>query len=251
MKTKEKDKEIFKANEGIRINKFIADSGYCSRRKADELISAGKVKLNRKIVTELGTKVFPDDFITVNGDPLKEKINLVYYLLNKPKNIITTTDDEKNRKTVIDIIRTNERIYPIGRLDRNTTGVLLLTNDGDLAHRLMHPKYKIPRVYNVIVDKVIRPDHARAISMGVKLEEFQTSPCDIFIHMDNNFKATLTLIEGKNHEVKRLFAHFGYDVKQLDRKQYAGLTATGLRKGEFRQLSKSEVRELRKLVKLR
>lgn len=250
MKNKENTKELFKPNEGIRINKFIADSGYCSRRKADELIAEGKVKVNRKVVTEMGTKVFPDDFVTVNGDPLRENVNLVYYLLNKPKNVITTTDDEKNRNTVVDLINSHERIYPVGRLDRNTTGVLLLTNDGDLAHRLMHPRYKIPRVYTAILDKDLRPEHAKAISLGVKLEDFESAPCEVFIHYDNFKKATLTLIEGKNHEVKKLFAHFGYDVKQLDRKQYASLTVSGMQKGQFRLLNRSEVRALKNLVGL-
>jgi 23S rRNA pseudouridine2605 synthase len=250
MKTKGSSKDLFKVNEGIRLNKYIADSGICSRRKADEYITAGKVKINRKVVSELGTKVFPGDFVTLNGDPVKENIKLVYFIMNKPKNTITTTDDEKDRKTVVDIIKKQERIYPVGRLDRNTTGVLLLTNDGDLTHRLTHPKYRVPRIYNVVLDKNLRHDHAKAISLGVKLEEYETSPCEVFINPDQENKVTLTLTEGKNHEIKNLFAHFGYEVKQLDRKSYAGITTKGLQKGEYRTLNKNEIRNIKKLVGL-
>lgn len=250
MKFKGSPRDLFKPNDGVRLNKYIADSGLCSRRKADEYIAAGKVKINQKVVKEMGVKVFPGDFVTLGGDPVKQNIKLVYYLMNKPKNTITTTDDEKNRKTVIDIIDKHERIYPVGRLDRNTTGVLLLTNDGELANRLMHPKYEVERIYTAVLDKPVRLDHAKAISLGVKLDEYETAPCEIMIHPDNHAKATLTLIEGKNHEIKKLFAKFGYEVKQLDRKVYAGLQLSGLKKGEYRSLNRNEVRALQNLVGL-
>lgn len=247
---KNSDSIVNKSNQPVRLNKFLADSGVASRRKADELILAGAVKVNGKIVTELGTKVERSDFVTVKGDPVKEKKNLIYILLNKPKNVITTTSDELDRTTVLDIVRKQERIFPVGRLDRNTTGAILLTNDGDLAHRLTHPSYEIERVYLALLDKELRPDDAKKISEGVELEDDTTSPCEVFINPENRKKVSLSLIEGKNHEVKRIFEHFGYEVKQLDRKSFAGLTCRNLNRGEYRHLHPREVNALKRLVKL-
>jgi len=235
----------------IRLNKFIADAGLCSRRKADELIESGKVVVNKKIVTELGTKVKPTDFVTVNGDPIKTNAKLIYILLNKPKNCISTTSDEKDRKTVLDIVRSRSRIYPIGRLDRNTTGVLLLTNDGELANRLIHPRYMIERVYKVGLDRPLVEKVAEKISKGITVDDFSSSPCEIIIDPYDNSLVTIILREGKHHEVKRIFEAVGYDVRKLDRKIFAGLSTKGLTRGSYRHLDKSEINHLKNLTKLR
>jgi 23S rRNA pseudouridine2605 synthase len=233
-----------------RLNKYIAESGICSRRKADELIAAGKVSVNRKIVTKLGTKVKATDFITVNGDPIQTAKKYTYILLNKPKNTISTTNDEKDRTTVLDIVRSRSRIYPIGRLDRNTTGVLLLTNDGEMANRLTHPKYQIPRIYKVGIDKPLLERDAARIASGVKTEDFESSPCELIIDPADNSKITLVLREGKNHEVKKIFEAFGYTVKKLDRTMFAGITIKGLSRGEYRHLDNAELNHLKRLTGL-
>jgi len=242
-----KKKALLSENEPVRINKFLADAGVASRRKVDELILQGVVKVNGKLVEEPGVKVTKSDFITVNGDPVKEIKHNIYILLNKPKNTITTTNDDLNRKTVLDIVKKHSRIFPVGRLDRNTTGVLLLTNDGELAYRLTHPKFEVERTYSVKLDKVLNTTHAQSISEGVTLEDGDvTAPCEVFIHPEDKTKLMITLREGKNREVRRIFELFGYEVKQLDRKVFAGLTYKGLEKGDYRHLTKSEVLSLNK-----
>ena len=185
----------------VRLNKFIADAGVCSRRKADELIAAGKVTVNKKVVTELGSKVKPTDFITVNGDPIKTNTKLTYIILNKPKNVISTTSDEKGRKTILDIVRTRSRVYPIGRLDRNTTGVLLLTNDGEMANRLIHPRYRVERIYKAGLDKPLSEKTAEKISRGITTDDFTSSPCEIMIDPLDNTNATIILKEGKQRHI--------------------------------------------------
>ncbi|MBM2815900.1 MAG: pseudouridine synthase [Ignavibacteria bacterium] len=232
----------------IRLNKYLASTGISSRRKADDLIKSGVVKVNQKTVSELGVKISLSDFVTVNGDPVGLPQTYIYILLNKPKDVITTTSDEKNRKTVLDIVRKKVRIYPVGRLDRNTTGVLLLTNDGELSNRLTHPKYKIERIYNVLLEKELTNVVATQIAAGVELEDGRTSPCELFIHPENRAKIMLKLHEGRHHEVKRIFEHFEYEVKQLERKSFAGVTCSGLPRGVYRHLLKAEVRALKKLV---
>lgn len=251
-RTKAKSSKSKKEDESkIRLNKFIADAGIASRRKADELIVSGAVKVNGVVVDTPGVRVDKTDFITVNGDPIKEKIMPVYIVLNKPKNVITTTDDEMGRKTVLDIVRKQARIYPVGRLDRNTTGVLLLTNDGDMAYRLTHPSYQVERIYDAKLDKILKSEHAQEISQGVELENGEmTQPCELLIHPADKTKVTITLREGKNHEVKRIFEKFGYVVKQLDRKSFAGITVSGMEKGTYRHLNRKELQFLKKLVKL-
>lgn len=248
---KEKSRNIkIKDAELVRLNKFIADSGLCSRRKADELISSGAVKVNGKTIENLSTRVGPTDFITVNGDPIKSFKHFTYVLLNKPKDTISTTSDEKNRKTVMDIVHSNHRIYPIGRLDRNTTGVLLLTNDGELANKLTHPKYQIERVYIAGLNRQINEKDALAISKGVETEDFSSSPCELYIDPKDNSKVTIILKEGKHHEVKRIFEAYDYEVTKLDRKSFAGLTTRGLNRGEYRHLTKTEIDKLKKLLKI-
>ncbi len=236
--------------EFFRLNKFLADAGVCSRRKADELIAEGRVTVNRKVVTKLGTKVKTTDFITVDGNPVKTRKKYTYILLNKPKDTISTTNDEKNRKTVTDIVRTQSRVYPVGRLDRNTTGVLLLTNDGEMANRLTHPKYQVERIYKTRLNKELLEKDAARIARGVKTDDFETSPCELFIEPGDNTKVIVVLREGKHHEVKKMFEAFGYSVKRLDRVMFAGLTVKGLKRGEYRHLNNSELNHLKKLTGL-
>lgn len=249
--SRSKKKGEIELDSEIRLNKFIADAGISSRRKADELILEGAVKVNGIVIDQPGTKVSKTDFVTVHGDPIKEKTMPIYIVLNKPKNVITTTDDEKGRKTVLDIVKKQARIYPVGRLDRNTTGVLLLTNDGDLAYRLTHPSYEIERVYDVKLDTVLKAEDAKQISQGVELGNGEmTQPCELFIHTYDKSKVTITLREGKNHEVRRIFETFGYEVKQLDRKTFAGITVSGLPRGTYRHLNRKELQHIKKIVKL-
>ncbi len=235
----------------MRLNKFLADAGLASRRKADDLIKEGVVRVNKDIVTEPGTQVHPSDLITVSGEPVSPEKRLTYILLNKPKGYITTTSDERGRRTVMDIVHSRARIFPVGRLDRNTTGVLLFTNDGELANRLMHPRYEISRVYSATLDKSIQLDDAKKISAGVELEDGMTSPCSIVIDPKKKNKVLLEITEGKNREVRRIFEALGYDVEKLDRKMYANLMTRGMKRGEFRHLTRQEVRELEEIVGIR
>lgn len=245
------NKNLKRDEEGlIRLNKFIADSGLCSRRKADEYINSGSVKINGKVVKELGTKVKPSDDVTVNGDPISYYNKNVYILLNKPKDAITTTSDELGRKTVMDIVKRRERIFPVGRLDRNTTGVLLLTNDGELANRLTHPSYQIEKLYKATLDKKLNFEHAKHIANGVELEDGKTAPCFVFIEPTDNTKLTIVIKEGKYREIRRMFEHFGYSVKKLDRKEFAGITNSGMKRGEYRFLTTKEINDLKKKVKM-
>ncbi len=187
----------------------------------------------------------------MNGDPIEISYNFLYVLLNKPKDCITTTDDEKKRKTVMDIVRLHDRIYPVGRLDRNTTGVLLLTNDGELANRLTHPRYQIQRTYNARLDKPLLIADAEKIANGLDIGNGEfSSPCTINISTENKSKVTIILTEGKNHEVKRLFSAVGYEVKSLDRKFFHNISTKGLERGEYRFLNRKEIAELKRIVKL-
>ncbi len=240
-----------KENIGTRVNKYLADSGVGSRRAVEELITKGEVKINRIVVTDLSTRIMPGDFVTVKGEPITDVRRLIYILLNKPKDVITTADDEFGRKTVLDLIKTDKRLFPVGRLDRNTTGVLLLTNDGELAHRLTHPSYAIPRVYNVTLNEPLEHAHARHIAKGVVLDDGEeTQPCEIFIDPTDGRKLILELREGKNREVRRIFEKFGYDVRKLDRKFFATLSTRGLARGKYRVLTRRELSELRQLTGL-
>lgn len=251
MKQRSNFKPEYKKNQPVRLNKFIADSGITSRRKADKLIADGLVKVNGKTVKELGSKVYRSDFVTVRGDPISIDTKNVYILLNKPKDTISTTDDELNRKTVMDIVKSKFRIYPVGRLDRNTTGVLLFTNDGELANRLMHPRYKVIRQYQVELDKAISLPEAKRISEGVELEEGITAPCNIFVNPNNMKQLQLELIEGKYREIRRMFEKYGYMVKKLNRKMYANISTRGLSRGRYRHLTNQEVNGLKNIVGLK
>ncbi|MGA1306549.1 MAG: pseudouridine synthase [Candidatus Kapaibacteriota bacterium] len=236
--------------EGTRINKYLADAGIGARRAVEELITSGLVKVNGKVVTDLSTRIQLEDFVTVKGEPVTDRRFLVYFLPNKPKDVITTASDELGRTTVLDLIRSKYRIFPVGRLDRNTTGALLITNDGELAYRLTHPKYEIKREYKVGLDKDIDLRDARKISHGIELEDGRTGACEVFVDPKDHSIVNLILAEGKNREVRRIFEALGYDVKKLDRKRFATLSTSGLRRGEHRQLTKAEVRALRDMVGL-
>jgi 23S rRNA pseudouridine2605 synthase len=238
--------------EGTRLNKVIADAGVASRRAADGLIAEGRVRVNGRVVTELGMRVTPNDQIAVDGKIIGLPERHVYLLMNKPKDTITTTSDERGRRTVLDLIDQPQRLYPVGRLDRNTTGALLLTNDGDLAHRLMHPRFGIERYYEVELDRPIAFADAKAIARGnVDLGNGDvTGQCEIFVDDRDRRQVTIMLREGKNREVRRLFEAFEYNVEKLNRRAYAGLTTRGLARGEWRHLERNEVAALRHLVGL-
>lgn len=237
--------------ETIRLNKFLALAGIGSRRSNDELIRSGAVRVNGRPVRELGVKIDPRrDRVTVNGQPVGLGERKVYILFNKPKDCITTVRDEKGRKTVLDYVRVKERVYPVGRLDRNTTGVLLLTNDGELAYALTHPRYEIERVYRVVLDRPIEEADMTRLKKGVRLNDgIATVQAMQLIPGEKKRKLILSLHEGKNREVKRIFEALGYEVTQLDRVAFAGLTAQGLKRGEWRKLTRQEIEYLQGIVK--
>jgi len=230
------------------LNKYIAHSGVCSRRDAAEIIKSGKVKVNGELITEPGHKVTATDEVKVGGKKVYPAQNLVYILLNKPKDYITTTEDPQNRKTVLDLIKqvTPERIYPVGRLDRNTSGVLLLTNDGELAQKLTHPSNEIKKVYAVTLDKPLEKKDFEAILKGVTLDD-GIAKVDVLAYTDAQDKTQIgvELHSGRNRIVRRIFEHFGYDVKGLDRVVFAGLTKKNVPRGKWRFLTEREVRELK------
>ena len=236
--------------EAMPLNKFIAHSGICSRRDAAELVKAGKVTVNGQNITEPGHKVSDKDDIKVNGKRLQIRRNLVYILLNKPKDFITTTEDPQGRKTVLDIIRnaTPERVYPIGRLDRNTTGVLLLTNDGELAQKLSHPSYEIKKIYEVRLDKPLVKKDFDTLINGITLEDGFIAP-DTLAYADPKDKSVIgiEIHSGRNRIVRRIFEHLGYDVRNLDRVMYANLTKKNVERGKWRFLTEKEVRLLKYL----
>ncbi|MDP9230789.1 MAG: rRNA pseudouridine synthase [Bacteroidota bacterium] len=230
------------------LNKFIAHCGVCARRDAAELVKEGKVKVNGEVITEPGHKVTSKDEVMVNGKKIILSKNLVYILVNKPKDYITTTDDPQERRTVMDLIKnaTSERVYPVGRLDRNTSGVLLFTNDGELSQKLTHPRNEIKKIYAVTLDKALTKDHFDQILKGVKMED-GLALVDALGYTDAKDKTQIgiELHGGRNRIVRRIFEHFGYDVKNLDRVVFAGLTKKNLQRGHWRFLSDKELRELK------
>lgn len=230
------------------LNKFIAHSGVCSRRDAVELIKNGKIAVNGKVATEPGYKVQPEDVIQMDGKPLKVQKNLVYVLLNKPKGFITTTDDPKGRRTVMDIFGDNikERVFPVGRLDRNTTGLLLLTNDGEVAQQLSHPKYENRKIYQVTLDRNVAKADFEQIIKGLELEDGVTQ-VDQLAYLEKKNEIGIEIHSGKNRIVRRIFEHLGYEVEKLDRVMYAGLTKKNLKRGQWRFLTKQEVINLKHL----
>ncbi len=235
----------------MRLNRYISNSGICSRREADALISSGVVRINGKVVTELGTIVQKNDKVDVRGAAINPE-GFQYILLHKPKDTITTTDDDRGRKTVMDLVEDVEkvRLYPVGRLDRNTTGVLLMTNDGDLAHRLMHPSYEVRKRYDVETKRDITEENLSQLRQGVTLEDGPAAA--YFIERINGVanQIRLSIHEGRNRQVRRMMEAIGHDVSHLHRSDYAGLTVRGVRPGRWRKLSEKEVNQLRTLVKL-
>ncbi|RGM48029.1 MULTISPECIES: pseudouridine synthase [Bacteroides] len=234
-------------NEPIRLNKFLANAGVCSRREADEFITAGVVSVNGEVVTELGTKIKRSDEVKFH-DQVVSIERKIYVLLNKPKDTVTTSDDPQARRTVMDLVKgaCDERIYPVGRLDRNTTGVLLLTNDGDLASKLTHPKFLKKKIYHVHLDKNLTKADMEQIAAGIQLDDGEIH-ADAISYTDD-FKKDDVGIEihsGKNRIVRRIFESLGYKVVKLDRVFFAGLTKKGLRRGEWRYLTEQEVNFLR------
>ncbi len=234
-------------DKGMRLNKYLAHAGVASRRKADELIREGLVKVNGKVIREMGHRVQPGDKVSYEGRLLRPE-KKVYVLLNKPKDFISSVKDEKGRKTVLDLVRkaTRERIYPVGRLDRNTTGLLLLTNDGDLAKKLSHPSHKVSKVYLARLDRpLLREDFDRIIK-GVALEEGVARVDELaFPEPSDKSQVGIELHIGWNRVVRRIFEELGYEVKHLDRVLFAGLTKKNLPRGKWRHLSESEVLHLK------
>lgn len=236
-----------------RIQKVIAQSGYCSRRKAEDFIKKGLVSVNGNIIREMGYKVNNDDYIEVEGNSIINKESKVYYLLNKPRGVITSTSDDKNRKTVIDLIADLRRIYPVGRLDYDTTGLIIITNDGVLADLLMHPKNKIDKVYIAKIEGIITKADIQKLEKGIVIGGLKTSKSKakiVRIDKKNNTSIVeLTIHEGKNHQVKNMFKALNYNVLKLKREKIAFLTLDGLNSGEYRTLSIKEVKKLYSMVK--
>ncbi len=236
----------------IRLNRYIANAGICSRRKADELIEAGVVTVNGEVITELGSKVDPaKDEVRYNGERLRRE-KMVYVLLNKPKDYITTTDDPQERRTVMQLVAkaTRERIYPVGRLDRNTTGLLLLTNDGSLAERLSHPRNNVTKIYNVELDKNLTQGDLNKIGFGLELEDGFVKPDAIsYVQGASKREIGVQIHSGKNRIVRRIFEHLGYDVIRLDRVVYANLTKKDLPRGRWRYLEEKEIIQLKHFIK--
>ncbi|MDD2327182.1 MAG: pseudouridine synthase [bacterium] len=242
-----KYKENADPNAPIRLNKYLANAGICSRREADEFITAGVVKVNGEVVTELGTKITRADEVMFHNQPVRLE-SKVYVLLNKPKGFVTTTDDPENRKTVMELVKSacSERIYPVGRLDRATTGVLLLTNDGDLASKLTHPKYEKRKIYQVWLDKPVAMEHMQAIADGIELEDGEIHADAIsYVTEEDLTQVGIEIHSGKNRVVRRMFEKLGYRVLKLDRVYFAGLTKKKLSRGKWRYLSEQEVNMLR------
>lgn len=235
-----------------RVSKIIANSGYASRRNAEELIKKGKVLVNGKVCV-LGEKADSNDIISVDGIIINKEENFVYYLLNKPRGVVSTTVDEKGRKTVIDLIDVDKRIYPIGRLDYDTTGALLLTNDGMLTNKLLHPSNKIDKVYLAKIEGIIKGIDINKLKDGIKIDNYIAKPTRIklrsFNKKNNTSLVEVVLHEGHNHEVKKMFEEIGFDVIKLTRISFAGLTVKSLKSGEYRKLTVKEVKKLYSLVK--
>jgi len=238
----------------MRINKYISHAGVCSRRDADDLVEQGRVKIDGEIVTEHGTRVVEGQTVTVDGEEVYP-LEFEYILLNKPKDTISTTDDPKGRQTVLDVIGVPDDnpsgLFPVGRLDRNTTGVLLVTNDGDLAHRLTHPSYEIPKIYYVRTRDRVKPHQLDHLQRGVELSDGDAVADRVaYIDAQNKTDVALELHEGRNRQVRRMMESFGHDIVQLERAKYATLTSGRLQRGEWRRLEPQEVRELYNRVDL-
>jgi len=238
-----------------RLQKVLAHAGVASRRKSESMITTGRVRVNGQVVTELGTKVSVNDQIVVDGVPIANEAP-VYIFMYKPKSIISTVSDEKHRATVMDLLEdeVNERVYPVGRLDYDTTGVLLLTNDGELANRLTHPKYEIEKNYVAKVEGIPTNDELETIRHGIQVDTFKAAPARVKVTSADRAKKTaivsMTIHEGKNHQVKKMLQTIGHPVEKLKRESYSFLQLGGLRPGEWRRLKPEEVKQLKKQVQM-
>ena len=230
-----------------RLQKYLSNSGVASRRKSEDLIVEGKVKVNGKVITELGFKVSDNDKVEVN-DEIVSKSELVYYLLYKPEKVITSVHDEKGRITVIDLIDTKEKIFPVGRLDYDTSGLLLLTNDGKLTNLLTHPSHNIEKTYNAKIDGIINIDEVKELEKGIILDNVKTKKCKVKNKKkekkNNKSYVEITITEGRNHQVKNMFMYFNHKVLKLKRTNYSFLNLNGLKVGEYRKLSIKEIKKL-------
>ena len=228
----------------MRLNKYISEAGIASRRKAEELIEQGRVSVNGKIIKKLATIVDPEnDTVQVDGERLKQQKKL-YFLLNKPKGVITTTKDEQGRKAVTDIIRTKEKVFPVGRLDYNTTGVLILTNDGDFTNKVLYPKNKIERVYKAKLDADLSDEHILILLKGILLDDRKSKFTKVDFDKASSRKVVLvTTVEGRNHFVKRMFSTLGYTVKELERISFGEFTCNGIPRGSYIQLSNKDIKK--------
>lgn len=235
----------------VRLNRFLSQAGITSRRKADELITRGEIRVNGEIVRDLGIKIDPRKDLVYYHE---RQVAVVddeheYVVFNKPKDCITTLNDEKGRTTVLEYVKTRHRLFPVGRLDRNTTGVLLLTNDGDLAHRLMHPRYEFPKAYRVEVDRAVSYDDGKKLAEGIRLEDGVTSPAEVIFFPQSNRKIVgIVVHEGRNRMVRRMFEYLEYKILKLDRVGYGDITVDGLQRGEWRYLTKNEIGKLRRMA---
>ncbi len=234
----------------VRLNKFLAAVGVASRRKADEMIQQGKVSVNDRVVTTLGVRIdSSSDKVFVNGQQVVHLDRPVYILFNKPKDCITTTHDERGRMTVMDYVKVKGRVFPVGRLDRNTTGVLLLTNDGDFANHLMHPSNNVRKTYAVTLDKPLLPPDKETLAKGVHLSDGVTGPADVYYaQQKKRHVIVISIHEGRNRQIHRMLEHLGYTVEKLDRVEYGGITYEGVPRGRYRPLTSREVRMLSQLA---
>ncbi len=231
----------------MRLNRFIANSGVCSRRDADTLIQNGEITVNGQVVTALGTIISKDDIVKYNGKKLDAQ-RKVYILLNKPKGVVTTADDPEERTTVMDIIADacDERVYPVGRLDRNTTGLLLMTNDGELAKKLTHPKYECRKIYHVFANKSVKEEHLFQLAEGITLDDGPINADKIsYVESGDKSQVGVEIHSGRNRIVRRMFEHLGYEVEKLDRVYFAGLTKVGIPRGKWRFLTEKEISKLK------
>lgn len=239
---------------GTRINKYIAHAGVCSRRDADTLVEQGRVKVDGEVITEHGTRVMPGQTVEVDGNIISPKQN-EYILLNKPKDTISTTDDEKNRRTVLDVVgaggRNPKGLFPVGRLDRNTVGAMLITNDGDLAHRLMHPRFEVAKIYFVRTQDPVKPHQIDALRRGVELDDGPAQADDVaYVNPSNKYEVLIKLHEGRNRQIRRMMERLGHTIVLLERVEYAGLTTGDLQRGHYRRLHDNEINALRNRVQL-
>ncbi|MBN2357417.1 rRNA pseudouridine synthase [candidate division KSB1 bacterium] len=233
----------------MRINQYLAHCGVASRRSAEAFIKAGRVSLNGKVVANLATRIIETDVVRLDGKIVQPSRKKIYVLLNKPKDYITTVHDERSRRTVLDLVRIPDRIFPVGRLDAKSTGLLLLTNDGELAHRLLHPRYKLAKVYHVNLDCNLAEGDLQMLAGGVELEDGVTQPCAVRFYRETGTFIEITLHEGRKHQVRRMFAALGYKVKSLHRARFGPLHLRGLARGKWRHLQPKEIRSLKQAVR--